>query len=878
MPDSIEGLREALAGRYDLDRQLGRGGMATVYLARDVHHDRPVALKVLHPELAAVVGDERFQREIRLAARLQHPHILGVYDSGEAAGRLWFSMPFVDGETLRDRLVRERQLPVEDAVRITRETALALDYAHRHGVIHRDIKPENILLSDGQALVADFGIARALQAGEGNLTGTGMSIGTAGYMSPEQASADAGIDARSDIYSLGCVLYEMLAGEPPFAGPNAQAVIARALTESPRPLTNIRQAVTPSLALVVAKAMARVPADRFGTAAEFAKALGAASGEFQSTSGPRASEPVAASPARRRSVAVTLAVVGILAAFGLGFLWQRSRAGTSGIRRIAVLPFESTGATEDEYFADGVSDEVRSKLSTIPGLQVTARSSASQYRKSTKSPRQIGQELEVDYLLTGTVQWEKRPGVASRVRVKPELIQVSTASSRWTEGIETEINDVFKVQTDIATKVANQLNLTLGAATQQQLAIRPTQNIDAYQAYLKAEKITQGGSVSDTREVRRALELYEQAVAMDSTFAEAWSAISLAYTELSRVKPTEEDVARAKNAAEHALRTAPDRWPGPLAMGNYLSVLKRDYEGALVQFTNGLKANPDNAQLLGGAARIEGRLGRWEAALDHAQRAAKLDPRSVGANRALAGAYEDLRRYPEARDAGIRLLALAPGNTASIQLLAIIYCAMGQLDSVHALIRRSLATVDTTALMVRFARFQEMMWVWEPEFWPRFTKLTPADFDNDRGHWGLKVGGTWKLIGDTVRARSYADSARITFEERLAHFPDDAQLHELRGRALALGGHSADAIAEAEQSLKLRETELDKSTGPYVRFQAVRIMIQAGNLNRALDLLEPLATANGMDVTPEWLRIDPSFRPLRSNPRFDRLITNGKAP
>ncbi|PYP40019.1 MAG: hypothetical protein DMD43_09480, partial [Gemmatimonadetes bacterium] len=384
MPNTLETLRAALAGRYEIQRELGRGGMATVYLAHDVNHDRPVALKVVLPELAASIGNDRFQREIKLAARLQHPHILSVYDSGDAAGQLWFTMPFVEGESLRDRLVRETQLPVEEAVRIVREAALALDYAHRHGVVHRDIKPENILLSDGQALVADFGIARAVGA-EGSLTRTGTTVGTPAYMSPEQASGERTIDGRSDIYALGCVLYELLAGEPPFTGPTAQSIIARALTETPRPLSGVREAVTPSLQAAVTKALARTPADRFSTAAEFAKALGSTSGEVAVTGAVTAATP--AVPPRASSRAkwlIPAAVVVLAGAFVLGYA-LRHTAGGSG-RRIAVLPFENEGAAEDEYFADGVTDEVRSKLAGLPGLQVTARGSASQYRKTTKTP------------------------------------------------------------------------------------------------------------------------------------------------------------------------------------------------------------------------------------------------------------------------------------------------------------------------------------------------------------------------------------------------------------------------------------------------------------------------------------------------------------
>jgi Tol biopolymer transport system component/tRNA A-37 threonylcarbamoyl transferase component Bud32 len=275
MPEALPALATALADRYRLERQLGEGGMATVYLADDFKHGRHVAIKVLRPELAAVIGAERFVREIRTIAALQHPHILGLIDSGEVNGTAYYVMPFVEGESLRDRLTREKQLPVEDAVRVAKEIASALDYAHRHGVIHRDIKPENILLHDGSALVADFGIALAASKASGTrMTETGMSLGTPHYMSPEQAMGEREITARSDVYALGCVLYEMLIGEPPFTGPTAQAIVARMMTEAPRPLSLHRHTVPPHVEHAVQVALEKLPADRFASAAEFAAALG----------------------------------------------------------------------------------------------------------------------------------------------------------------------------------------------------------------------------------------------------------------------------------------------------------------------------------------------------------------------------------------------------------------------------------------------------------------------------------------------------------------------------------------------------------------------------------------------------------------------------
>ena len=275
LPETSDLLAAALADRYRVERELGRGGMATVYLAHDLRHDRPVALKVLRPELAASLGPERFLQEIRIAARLQHPHILPVHDSGEAAGRLWYTMPYVEGESLRQRMAREGQLPLDQAVRIATQVLSALGYAHAHGVIHRDIKPENILLEGDEAVVADFGVARAITAaGQDRLTETGLALGTPAYMSPEQAAASRELDGRSDLYALGCVLYEMLAGQPPFVGATAQQLLARHAMDPVPPLRTVRATVPEGVEQSVMRALAKVPADRFPTAADVCPGAG----------------------------------------------------------------------------------------------------------------------------------------------------------------------------------------------------------------------------------------------------------------------------------------------------------------------------------------------------------------------------------------------------------------------------------------------------------------------------------------------------------------------------------------------------------------------------------------------------------------------------
>src|SRR5690349_18256780 len=735
MTDLRAQLQAGLGGSYTLERELGRGGMATVFLAQDLKHDRPVALKVLHPELAMSLGPERFLREVKVAARLQHPHILSVHDSGETGGRLWFTMPFVEGESLRDRLRRERQLPVEDAIQIAREAARGLEYAHQHGVVHRDIKPENILLTrDGSTLVADFGIARAL-GGEDGLTQTGMAVGTPAYMSPEQAAGDKALDARTDEYSLAAVLYEMLAGESPWVGPTVQAMLAKKLSAAPS-VRATRPSVAAAVDEAIRKALAPVPADRFGTLGQFAQALRQADGP--GTRGVNVSEQadrsgaptLATAPANVRqaapaeprrprvSPAAVALVAGLLIGGGMLFAWRRSTVGgepTAGHRIIAVLPFDNLGDSADGYFADGVSDEVRTKLGQVAGLEVIARGSSLEYRRTTKRPAEIAHELGADYLLTGTVRWEKSGGT-NRVRVTPELVDArpgQAAHSKWGQQFDASLTDVFQVQGDIATKVADALGVALADSVRHELTAKPTDNLAAYDEYLKGEAASQAMASSDLPSLRRAIANYEHAVALDSTFAVAWARLSRARAAVFfNGIPTPELGVEARAAADRAIALQPNLADAYVALGDYYSeVTPIDNERALTEYKQGLRLNPDNTDLLGNIALTEWTLGRWDSVAYRLSRAVALDPRSVNTARRLAFTYLFQRNYKAADSAIDRAFALSPASPRLALIKAMIQVAQGNLAAARAVVGTAAAQIDPEIVLPFFANYQDFYWL-----------------------------------------------------------------------------------------------------------------------------------------------------------------------
>jgi serine/threonine-protein kinase len=877
-------LEHALAGQYRLDRLVGEGGMARVYLAHDLKHDRPVALKALRAELASVLGPDRFEREIHLAARLQHPHILTVLDSGIADGQLWFTMPFVEGESLRSRLQRERQLAVRDAVRIVREAAQALQYAHEHGVVHRDIKPDNILLTrDGSTLVADFGIARALGAAGGQpLTQTGMSVGTPAYMSPEQASGEREIDARTDIYALGVVLYELLAGEAPFTGPTAQAIIAKRFSQTAPSVRATRPNVPEAVDRAIQRALAVVPGDRFPSA----EAMAAALDVEPSTPTPPVTEAAAASrpapgPVRRHAVSLAL-LLGLAIGGGLLFAW-RHNAGAPGaasagadaaLMRLAVLPFENLGDSSDAYFADGVTDAVRGKLTALPALQVIARGSSVQYRGTTKTPSQIAAELGVRYLLTGTVRWAKLPDGSSRVQVSPELVEVNpdgSAASRWQEPFDAPLTDVFKLQGEIAGRVLQSLRVALPGADQAQLAKAPTANPAAYDAYLRGQAAWSGGINTAPVPLRRALTQYQQAVALDSNFAAAWTGVALTSVFLyTNSTPTRELAQHAREAVERVAVLDPDGVDSHIAHARYTAFVELDNAKALAELEAVLPRTPNDVTLLGVVSILERSVGRWDDALQHAQAAYALDPRSAPRASGISQIHLWRRQPADARPLAERAYALVPSNPAYVQRLVMVALQEGNLAEA----RRFLATaseVPAPDLAAYMANVWDLGWALDDAGQQLALSLGPDAWDDDRATWGIVRCQLYALRGDQARSRIWADTAEHYVALQLREAPEDAQRHLFHGLGLAYLGHKPEALAEAERGLALAHARPEAISEPYFDEIAVRIHLLLGEKSQALDGLEALAR-KPFYMNGAWLRIDPTFAALRGDPRFENLV------
>ena len=611
-------LQAALSDRYDLQREIGRGGMATVYLAQDQKHRRAVAIKILHPHLAASVELERFQREVAIAARLNHPRILTLIDSGAADGFVYYVMPYVQGESLRGRLTREPRLPLPEAVRITREVASGLGYAHDQGVVHRDIKPENVMLHEGEAMVTDFGISKALSSGaETALTQTGLTLGTPAYMSPEQASGDEELDGRSDLYSLGCMLFEMLAGQPPFAGPTAQAVIVKRFTEPVPSIRAIRPGVSAALEKILSRLLARNPADRFATATQLVQAL--------------ATIPDESTGAGADTTTV-------------------SRQQTTG-KSIAVLPFADMSPDKDQdYFCEGIAEEIINAMTKVQALRVASRSSAFAHKGKNQDIREVGEQLGVSTVLEGSVR-----KAGSRLRIIVQLINVTDGYCLWSERFDRELEDVFAVQDEIAENIVRALRVVL--TDQEKRAIdqpRPG-SVEAYEFYLRGR---QAFNLFREKSLQFARRMFARAIEIDPAFAPAYAGTADASSFLFMWwDPSRANLHEAEAASRQALELAPEMAEAHAARGLALT-LSEQYAEAEREFLTALRLDPKSFDAHYFYARACFQQGRYEDAAAAFVRASALRPEDYQSPALLALAYKALGRSAEGEQSQLKALRI----------------------------------------------------------------------------------------------------------------------------------------------------------------------------------------------------------------------------
>jgi len=690
-----KGLEAALLSRYNLDRELGRGGMATVYLATDLRHDRRVALKVLHPELSSALGPDRFLREIKLVARLNHPHIIPLFDSGEAGGHLYYVMPVVEGETLRDRLLREGQIPVAESLQIVRGIASALDYAHRQNIVHRDIKPENVMLQDGEALVMDFGIAKALSAASNDtLTQTGMMVGTPAYVSPEQAAGEAVIDGRSDQYSLACVLYEMVSGRKPFLGATAQAVLSKRFSDPVPSLRAVHSETTEEVEVALNRALAKDASQRFGTTMDFAKAL----------------------------LATHLTTPDGSPISGVG-----ANAGKS----IAVMPFTNMSSDpEGDFFADGIADEIITALSKIKALKVSSRTSSFSFKGKNDDIREIGRKLQVGTVLEGSVR-----KAGKRLRLTAQLVNAENNEQLWAERFDRELEDVFQIQDEIAQSIVAALRVVLSDDEKRAIEQVHSPNVEAYGFYLRGRQYFHQHRRKSHEYARQ---MFERAIELDPDYALAHSGVADCCSFLYQYfDASPANLKRADAASRRALELNPNLAEAHASRGLAVSLSERFAE-ADIEFEMAMKLDPKSFEAAYFYARSCVAQGRNEDAAKWFERAIAVRPDDYASLALLATVYHSLGQQEKsiqtsrrAYDTARKHLELTPDDPRALYMGAMSLTTLGESEKAREWNRRALAMdPDDPSVLYNIACAFAM----EDQTAEALDALTKA-LDNGFGHW-----------------------------------------------------------------------------------------------------------------------------------------------
>ena len=863
---------------YRIVEQLGGGGMGVVYKAEDLRLGRTVALKFLAPQLSQDADAvTRFKNEARAASGLDHPGICTIHSIEEAPdGRLFIAMAFCDGETLKRRL-ESGPLPLADALRIARQAADALSQAHARGIVHRDIKPGNlILLPTGDVKIVDFGVAKLADAPA--VTTTGAWVGTPAYMSPEQAASGV-VDARTDLWALGAVLFEMLTGRPPFRGDNAAAIVSSILYDDPPPLDTLRPGTPPSVTAIVRRLLAKDRSARYSTAAELSE-------DLRAVQHVAAGETVAGVGSRRRRtwpLAVAASLILLVAAVAVA-LWVRGRTATSdetranaptgdspSLTRIAVLPFQNLGAADDQYFAAGMTEEITSRLAGISRLGVPSSTTLNAYDRSGKSVRQMGADLGVDYLVEGGVRWARGPD-GSRVRITPKLIRVADDTTVWTFTYDATLSDVFKVQSDIAYQITSALRVALEGRERRALESRPTSDDEAYLLYLRGLTAFQHDT-SDTATQRLARTSLEQAVERDPKFALAWSWLARVCTSqyqtgAMRVPTTRE---KASAAARQALALDPALPEAHIAQASLL-LLDRDYEGARRALDAAASATPNSSEVLRQVANLERRRGRWRESAAVLKRALTIDPATA---RDLTIHYMNLRQYEEVS----RYVQLTRGATNVPMAVPDAWMQFAGDDNLGAARRALEPELGSRDQEDSRVRGELALFEWYDGRYERALEL--ANGMDTAGAWmpanfrypaAILGGYAYDGLGRREQARQQYAAALAQLAERSRSTPDDYQVEAALGMAYAGLGQAENAVRHARKATELLSIEKDAFEGTLYLFLLARVYARFGQHDAAFATLDRLFSLPAF-YSPNFVKRDPHFASLRSDPRFaPRLV------
>lgn len=868
---------------YKILEKLGEGGMGVVYRAEDIKLKRTVALKFLPQDLTRDPdAKERFIQEAQAASSVDHPNICTIHEIDETAdGQLFICMACYTGETLQERIERG-PLPIAEAVDIAAQIANGLNKAHSLGIIHRDIKSDNVFLTDdNQIKIFDFGLA--LLAGQQRLTRTGTTLGTVAYMSPEQTRGGE-VDARADLWALGVVLYEMVAARRPFLGEHEQAVMYSICNVDPEPLTGLRAGVPMDLEHILGKCLEKSTGDRYQSATELAVDLNRLERQLESsgaqTTRLTGAAPAAAPAARSAGRWVGIAAVVIVAAALAYAAYSRFSGGAEEVARapgvktmLVVLPFENLGPPDVEYFADGVTEEITSRLSALSGLGVISRTSAVHYKNVQTPLRQIGEELGVDYVLEGTVRWDRHGEGESRVRVTPQLIRVADDTHLWSERYDRVLEDIFSVQSDIAANVIEQLNVTLLEPERRAVEAQPTENMEAYQAYLRGLDYL-GRSSYSIEPWRMAVEMFERAVELDPEFALAHAALSQAHSGIFNVglEHAQVHVDKAKEAAETALALQPNLPEAHLALGYYYYHCPRDYDRALEEFEVAGRALPNQDDILQHVGWIRRRQSRWDEALALHQRSLELSPLDATLWRETASTYLYLREYEKAMQHYDRSIAISPDHTVSYGMKALAFwLSAGDLAGARASLEQ---------LPGEGGSFIDYLWLWQlmlegdlQAVQDLLAQVKTDIFDL------VDVSMPTELLralvleqtGEEKRARESLEAARALLERELTIRPDDARIHSSLGLVHAALGNKEDAIREAKRAMEITPVSMDAIRGVRHVGHLAWVYMKVGEHDKAVATLEYLLSIPSLSST-SLLRIDPRWDPLRDHPGFQRLV------